>query len=408
MARRTQADSPSQTLRKCPTGITGLDEITGGGLPQGRPTLVCGSAGCGKTLLGMEFLVRGAREYDEPGVFMSFEESEGELITNFSSVGFDLPSLVADGKLAIDHVSVERAEIEETGEYDLEGLFIRLAMAIDGVNAKRVVLDTIEALFSGLKNDGILRAELRRLFKWLKEKGVTAVITAERGNGTFTRHGLEEYVADCVIVMDHRVVEQISTRRLRIVKYRGTTHGADEYPFLIYPSGISLLPITSLGLNHTAPTHRVSTGIDRLDTMFGGKGFYRGSTVLLSGGAGTGKTSIAAHYVDSACSRGERVVYLAFEESPSQIMRNMSSIGIQLEKWVKKDLLRFHATRPSLYGLESHLTGFHRVIEDFRPSNVVIDPISNLVSVGNISDVKAMLMRLIDFLKTNEITCLCT
>jgi len=356
----------------------------------------------------MEFLVRGATEYNEAGVFIAFEETEAELIKNFSSLGFDLPTLIAGKKLAIDHVFVERNDIEETGEYDLEGLFIRLAMAVDGVKAKRVVLDTIESLFAGFTNEGILRAELRRLFKWLKDKGVTAVITAERGGETFTRHGLEEYVADCVVMMDHRVLDHISTRRLRIVKYRGSAHGADEYPFLIYPSGISLLPITSLGLNHTAPTDRISTGIDRLDTMFSGKGYYRGSTVLVSGSAGTGKTSVAAHFVDSACGRSERVVYLAFEESPSQIIRNMKSIGIDLEKWVKNGFLKFHAIRPTLYGLESHLTGIHRVIEDFQPTCVVMDPVSNLVSVGNITEVKGMLMRLIDFLKTNEITCLCT
>jgi len=399
---------PSRTLPKSPTGIKGLDEITGGGLPQGRPTLVCGSAGCGKTVFGMEFLVRGATEYNEPGVFMAFEETEEDLIKNFTSLGFNLPTLVAEKKLAIDHVFIERGEIEETGEYDLEGLFIRLAIAIDEVKAKRVVLDTIEALFSGFTNEGILRAELRRLFRWLKDKGVTAVITAERGGETFTRHGLEEYVADCVIVMDHRVMGQISTRRLRIVKYRGSVHGADEYPFLIYPSGICLLPITSLGLDHTALTDRVSTGIDRLDTMFSGNGYYRGATILVSGGAGCGKTSVAAHCVDSACSRGERAVFLAFEESPSQIIRNMKSIGINLEKWVKNGLLKFHAIRPTAYGLESHLTGIHRVIEDFKPSFLVVDPISNLVTVGDIAEVKAMLVRLIDFVKANEITCVCT
>ena len=399
---------PLDTLPKCPTGIKGLDEVTGGGLPQGRPTLVCGSAGCGKTVLGMEFLVRGATEYDEPGVFISFEETEEDLIKNFKPLGFDLPALIERKKIALDYVFVDRGEIEETGEYDLEGLFIRLALAIDQVGAKRVVLDTIESLFSGLPNEGILRAELRRLFKWLKEKGVTALITAEQGRETLTRHGLEEYIADCVIALDHRVIDQISTRRLRVVKYRGSVHGADEYPFLIHPNGISLLPITSLNLDHTAPTDRVSTGIERLDAMLGGKGYYRGSSILVSGSAGTGKTSVGAHFVDSACRKGHRAVFLAFEESPSQIVRNMRSIGIDLGQWEQKGLLRFQAIRPTRYGLESHLARMHTVIDDFKPAVAVIDPVSNLVSIGSISEVKIMLTRLIDFLKTYEITTLCT
>lgn len=395
-------------LMKSPTGIKGFDEITGGGLPHGRSALICGSAGCGKTVFGMEFLVRGALQYDEPGVFMSFEENEEDLIKNFSSLGFNLPTLIEQKNIAVDHVFIDRSEIEETGEYDLEGLFIRLGMAIDQVGARRVVLDTIESLFSGFTNEGILRSELRRLFRWLKDKGVTAVITAEQGRETFTRHGLEEYVADCVILLDHRIRDQIPTRRLRIVKYRGSAHGADEYPFLIQANGFSLLPITSLVLDHPASTDRVPTGIDRLDTMLGGKGYYRGSSILLSGTAGCGKTSVAAHFIDSACKRGERSFFIAFEESPKQIVRNMKSIGINLEKWVKRGLLKFHPVRPTLCGLEAHLTAIHRAIEDFKPNVLAIDPISNLVAVANIIDVKGMLLRLIDFLKTNEITTLFT
>lgn len=395
-------------LTKSPTGIKGFDEITGGGLPHGRSTLICGSAGCGKTVFGMEFLVRGALQYDEPGVFMSFEENEEDLIKNFSSLGFNLPTLIEQKNIAVDHVFIDRSEIEETGEYDLEGLFIRLGMAIDQVGARRVVLDTIESLFSGFTNEGILRSELLRLFRWLKDKVVTAVVTAEQGRETFTRHGLEEYVADCVILLDHRIREQIPTRRLRIVKYRGSTHGADEYPFLIQANGFSLLPITSLVLDHPASTDRVPTGIDRLDTMLGGKGYYRGSSILLSGTAGCGKTSVAAHFVDSACKRGERSFFIAFEESPKQIIRNMKSIGINLEKWVKRGLLKFHPVRPTLCGLEAHLAAIHRAIEDFKPNVLAIDPISNLVAVANIVDVKGMLLRLIDFLKTNEITTLFT
>jgi circadian clock protein KaiC len=356
----------------------------------------------------MEFLVRGASQYGEPGVFIAFEENEKDLLENFGSLKFSLDSLVTENKIALDHVFVERSEIEETGEYDLEGLFIRLEMAINQVNAKRVVLDTIESLFSGFTDETVLRAELRRLFRWLKDKGVTAIITAERGAETFSRHGLEEYVADCVIVLDHRVEGQLSTRRLRVVKYRGSAHGPDEYPFLIHVDGLSLLPITSLGLNHIASSERVSSGIDRLDMMLSGQGYYRGSTVLVSGAAGTGKSSLAAHFVNAACNRGERALYLAFEESESQIVRNMKSIGFNLDKHVKKNLLMFHSVRPTMFGLESHLTQFHRIIEEFKPDVIVIDPISNLVAIGNTAEVKSMLVRLIDFLKSKQITTLCT
>ncbi|MFA6224462.1 MAG: circadian clock protein KaiC [Desulfomonilaceae bacterium] len=395
-------------LTKCPTGIEGFDEITGGGLPQGRPTLVCGSAGCGKTLLGVEFLVRGALEYDEPGVLMAFEETEEDLKKNFISMGFDLQGLIDRKKLLIDHVRIDRSEIEETGEYDLEGLFIRLASAVDQIGAKRVVLDTIEALFSGFSHEGILRSELRRLFMWLKNKGLTAIVTSERGKDTISKHGLEEYVADCVILMDHRVMGQVSTRRLRIVKYRGSMHGADEYPFLISKGGIWLVPITSSALNHVVSEERISTGIGALNTMLEGKGYYRGSSILVSGTAGTGKTSIASHFADSVCSGGERTLFVAFEESPMQIVRNMKSIGINLDQWLENDLLKFHAIRPSQYGLESHLSTIHQTIDEFKPAAVVIDPISSFLPGGSNFEIKEMLLRLVDFLKSNGITSLFT
>jgi circadian clock protein KaiC len=391
-------------LPKAPTGIQGLDEITGGGLPKGRPTLVCGGAGCGKTLLAMEFLVRGATQFNEPGVFMAFEETAKDLTQNVASLGFDLKELIARKKMVIDYVYIERSEIEETGEYDLEGLFIRLGHAIDSISAKRVVLDTIESLFSGLPDPLILRAELRRLFRWLKAKGVTAIITGERGEGTFTRHGLEEYVSDCVIVLDHRANEQVSSRRLRVVKYRGSTHGTNEYPFLIDENGFSVLPVTSLGLQQAASTRRIPTGITRLDAMLGGRGYYRGSSVLISGTAGTGKSSLAAHFAAAACRRGERALYFAFEESPSQIMRNMRSIGIDLQSWVQKGLLQFQANRPTFAGLEMHLTMMHKAIKAFKPQIVIVDPLNSFIIGGNETEVKAMLMRLVDFLKMNQIT----
>ena len=397
----------SNQLSKSPTGILGFDEITNGGLPQGRPTLVCGSAGSGKTLFAMEFLVRGATEFNEPGVFVSFEETEEELKKNVSSLGFDLEDLVAREKLFMDYVSIEPSDIEETGEYDLDGLFIRLGDAIETVGAKRVVLDTLEALFAGLPNPIILRAEIRRLFRYLKSKGVTAVATAEQGDGSLTRHGLEEYVSDCVVQLDNRVNEQTAIRRLRIVKYRGSRHGTNEYPFLIEQNGISVLPITSMGLDYEAPSEQIPSGLPRLDTMLAG-GFYRGSSILVSGTAGTGKTSIAAHFADETCKRGERCLYFAFEESRKQIMRNMRSIGIELAPWEQKGLLHFHNVRPSAYVLEMHLVMMHKLIKEFKPGVVVIDPISNLLTIGKPPEVKSVLTRLIDFMKMDGITALFT
>ena len=408
MDRAPQAKMKRAELAKTGSGIDGLDQITHGGLPRGRPTLICGSAGCGKTLFGMEFLIRGATEFNEPGVFMAFEETADELAQNVRSLGFDLDKLIAEKKIAVDYVHVDRGEIEETGEFDLEGLFLRLGMAIEEVGAKRVVLDTIENLFGGFSNALILRSELRRLFRWLKDKGVTAIITAERGDGTLTRNGIEEYVSDCVILLDHRVSEQVSTRRLRIVKYRGSTHGTNEYPFLIDERGISVLPLTSVGLDHPASNERIPSGVPALDEMLGGQGYYRGSSILVSGTAGTGKTSLAAHFASATCARGERCLYLAFEESPQQLMRNMRSIGVDLAPCVKKGILRIEASRPSLHGLEMHLVRVHKQVAEFKPSVVIIDPISNLVNAGTQADTEAMLVRLIDFLKTSGITAFFT
>lgn len=400
--------SHSFIFPKTPTGVDGLDEITEGGFPQGRPTLICGGAGCGKTLLSMQFLIKGITEYNEPGVFMSFEEPSDDLTLNVKSLGFDLEQLKKDKKLVVDHVRVERSEIEEAGEYDLDGLFIRLGHAIDSIKATRVVLDTIESLFAGLDNQAILRAELRRLFHWLKTKGVTAVITGERGEATLTRQGLEEYVSDCVIVLDHRVIEQVSTRRLRIVKYRGSTHGTNEYPFLIDEDGISVLPITSLKLDNEVSSDIISTGVPGLNEMFHGGGFYRGSNILVSGTAGTAKTTVACYFANEQCEKNEKTIYFAFEESPHQLVRNMKSIGIDLEKHIKKGILQIHSSRPSLNGLELHLLTLRKLIKEFQPTTIIIDPISNLISVGSEHEVRSMLVRLIDMLKANNITAMFT
>jgi circadian clock protein KaiC len=405
---RLKSTTRASQLPKCPTGIQGLDEITGGGLPRGRPTLVCGGAGCGKTLFAAEFLVRGATRFGEPGVFMAFEETAAELKSNVASLGFDLADLIRRKKLVLDHVYLERSEIHETGEYDLEGLFVRLNHAIDSIGAKRVVLDTLEALFAGLPNEAILRAELRRLFRWLKDKGVTAVITAERGREQLTRHGLEEYVSDCVILLDHRVNDQIATRHLRVVKYRGAMHSTNEFPFLIGNDGFSVLPITSLGLNHKVSNERISTGIPRLDTMLGGRGFFRGSSILLTGTPGTGKTITAACFAEAAARRGERVLFFSFEESPNQMIRNMLSIGLHLEPLVKRDVLRFHSARPTLYGLEMHLATMFKEIASFRPQVVIMDPITSLMVAGTDHETKGMVTRLVDYLKDSQVTSLFT
>lgn len=397
-----------QSLPKTPTGISGLDEITEGGFPANRPTLICGAAGCGKTLMSVEFIVRGAMEYNEPGVFVTFEEKADELAKNVTSLGFDLNKLQKEGLLRIDYVHIDRSEIEETGEYDLDGLFVRLGHAIDSIKAKRVVLDTLENLFSGLDNESILRTELRRLFSWLKEKKVTAVITAEKGEGTLTRQGLEEYVSDCVILLDNRIENKISTRLLRIIKYRGSIHGTNEYPFLIDDEGISVLPVTSLLLNKEVSLQRISTGIPALDEMLGGKGFFRGSSILISGTAGTGKTSLAAHFANDTCKRKERCIYFAFEESPLQIVRNMHSIGISLNEHIESGLLQIQASRPTLHGLELHLVDIHKKVKAFKPRMVILDPITNLITVGSVSEVKSMLIRLIDFLQAEQITVVFT
>jgi len=398
--------SLSAVLPKSPTGIAGFDDITMGGLPTGRPSLVCGAAGCGKTLFATTFLVNGAIRFDEAGVFMSFEERAEDLAANVASLGYDLDALMEAGRLAIDHVLVERSEIEETGEYDLEGLFVRLGFAVDSIGARRVVLDSIESLFSGFTDAAILRAELRRLFAWIKDRGLTAIITVERGEGTLTRHGLEEYISDCVILLDNRVEEQIATRRLRVVKYRGSAHGTNEYPFLIDARGISVLPVTSSGLTCPVSNDIVSTGISGLDAMFRNGGFYRGSSILLSGVAGTGKTTVGSHFVDAACRRGERCMFAVFEEGANEVCRNARSVGLDLQRWVEAGLLSFEAARPSLYGLEMHLARMHRDLERFKPSVVVIDPISAFR--GPAPEVHATLLRMVDLLKSRGITGLFT
>lgn len=404
----TSARSDLPLLQKSLTGIAGFDEITNGGLPMGRPTLLCGGAGCGKTLFSLHFLVRGAVEYGEPGVFLAFEEREHDLIQNVASLGFDLDDLVQRKLIALDHIHVDRIEIEESGEYDLEGLFLRLEAAIRLVGAKRVVIDTLETVFGAFSNVAILRSELRRLFHWLKEREVTTIVTAERGEGALTRQGLEEYVSDCVVLLDHRVKDQISTRRVRVVKYRGTSHETNEYPFLIDETGITVVPITSAALAHVVYDERVTTGIPKLDVMLGGDGYYRGTTVLVSGTAGSGKSSVAAHLAHATCQRDERCLYVSYEESPAQIQRNMASVGLDLERWTKRDLLRFMSLRATSHGLEAHLAVVHKTVKDFAPSVVIVDPIGTLLNAGAEEDAVLMIVRLLDLLKSEGVTTLLT
>ncbi|CAI9408356.1 Circadian clock protein kinase KaiC [Pleomorphomonas sp. T1.2MG-36] len=394
----------TKSLAKSPTGISGFDDLTLGGLPKGRPTLVCGTAGCGKTLFAATFLVHGARELDEPGVFVSFEERPSDIIENVASLGFDLDVLIETEKVVIEHIAVDPSEVAEIGDFDLEGLFLRLELAIDSIGAKRVVLDTIESLFSAFTNQAVLRAEIRRLFDWLKDRGLTTVITGERGDGALTRQGLEEYVSDCVLLLDHRVQNQISTRRLRIVKYRGSSHGTNEYPFLIDQGGFSVLPVSSLGLNHRVFDERVSTGVADLDAMVGGGGFHRGSSILISGVAGSGKSSLAACFVDAACKAGQKALYFSFEESQDQTVRNMRSLGIDLGKHIADDKLRYVAARPTFYSLEMHLALMLREALAFRPDVFVLDPLSAFTETGDRTEVHAMLLRIVDFLKSEGIT----
>lgn len=402
------ATKKKELFSKTPTGINGLDEITQGGFPKGRPSLICGSAGCGKTLFGVQFLVKGITDYNEPGVFMSFEESSADLSENVKSLGFDLEKLKAGNKLRVDHVRIDRSEIEETGEYDLDGIFVRLNYAIDSIGAKRVVLDTIESIFGGLQNMTVLRSEIRRLFAWLKEKGVTAIITGERGDSTLTRQGLEEYVSDCVILLDFRVIDQIATRRLRIVKYRGSTHGTNEYPFLIDTDGISVIPVTSLKLDYHSSKEIISTGLPALDKLLSSGGIYRGSSTLLTGSAGTAKTIVASYFAVSSCKRKERVLFFSFEESPEQLIRNMATIDINLKPYIKSKLLHIHASRPTLQGLEMHLLVLYNLLRNLKPRTVIVDPISSLITIGSGSEVRAMLVRLMDTLKTSQINALFT
>ena len=404
VARTT--DAP-RGLDHCPTGIDGLDRVTNGGLPRGRTTLVAGGAGCGKTLLATEFLVRGV-ERGEPGIFVAFEETADELTANVASLGWDLQQLSQDDLLVVDHVKVEREQIDQTGDYDLTALFIRIGYAIDRIGARRVVLDTLEVLFSALDDTATLRAELRRLFTWLKDKGVTAIVTAERGEGSLTRHGLEEYVSDCVISLDHRVDEQAAVRRLRVVKLRGSAHGTNEYPFVIDSGGFSVVPVTSFDLDHPAATDVVSTGVAGLDEMIGSRGWYRGSTTMISGESGSSKTTFAAHFANAACERGDRCLYLAFEESEAQIVRNMASVGLDLQRWLDAGSLRIIASRPTQTGLESHLTTLYRLVEAYRPQAVVIDPITDFTTLGTSLDVTALLMRIVDYLKVQQITAVFT
>jgi len=407
MASATQTEE-FKKLNKCPTGIAGFEEITGGGLPAGRPTLVCGSAGSGKTLFAVEFLVNGAVRFDEPGVFIAFEENEVELTENVASLKWDLNELAEQKKIYLDHVYIERSEIEETGEFNLEGLFIRIEAAMNAIQARRIAIDSIEALFSGFDNESLLRAEIRRLFRWLKEKGLTAVITGEKGNNAFTRHGLEEYISDCVVFLDHRLIDQVATRRMRIIKYRGTSHGTNEYPFLITEKGFSVFPITTLDLDYPVSTDRVPTGVERLDEMLGGQGYYKGASILISGTAGTGKSSLGACFVGAACKRGERAIYFSFEEAADQILRNMASIGIDLKPALDRGLLEFRSVRSTTYGIETHLMMMLKKIDEFQPSVVAVDPISNLTSVADIREVKEALTRLIDYMKMKGITAIFT
>ena len=390
-------------LHKCLTGIKGFDEVTEGGLPKNRITLISGGAGSGKTLFGIDFLINGALNYKEHGVFMSFEETPDELYKDVASLNLDLKLLVSQKKIALEHVVLERKDVQEK-DFNLEGLLIRLEHAIESVNAKRVVLDSIESLFAGITDNGILRLEIKRLFGWLKEKQVTAIVTGEPGQDSYTHHGMEQYISDCIILLDNRVDEEVSVRRIRVVKYRGSNHGTNEYPFVIDDDGLSVIPITSAGLDQPGTAKRVSTGISSLDKLFKGVGYTKGSTILTSGTAGTGKTSLAAAFAIETCKRGERCLFLSYEESAGQLTQNMKSIGFNFEPLIKKGLLKIVSTRPTFFGLEKHLLDLYKTIEEFKPKSVVIDPLTSLIGEGSPREVRSMITRMIDVLKTQGIT----
>ncbi len=403
-------ETPQSTavqLAKVPTGIEGFDEITFGGLPAGRTTLLTGLSGSGKTVFGMQFLAQGAARYGEPGVLVGFEETEDELITNAASLGFDFANLISAGKLVIDRISVEPDVVVETGRYDLSALHIRIEHAVDSIGARRIVLDGIPALFYGLTDTSAVRIALTRLYAWLKSKGLTALVTAE-SNTELAQHGLGLSLTDCIVVAGERTRENVSTRYLRVAKYRGSAHGTSEYPCLIGSTGYKVIPLTSITVDYEASTERISTGIPRLDTMLGGQGFYRGNSVMVTGGAGTGKSSLAAHLALATCQRGKRCLYFAFEESQEEVMRNMRSIGVDLRPQVAAGLLKFRSSRATMFGLEMHLAMMENEIAAFQPHVVILDPVSNLLSIGSFNEVRAMVSRLVDFLKGRGITSLLT
>lgn len=393
---------------KAPTGVRGFDVITGGGVPRGRATLVTGASGTGKTLFGVEFLVRGAVEHGEPGVLISFEETADDIAANVAGLGFDIPALRAQGLLAVDAFVSDGTQEVTAGPFDLDGLFLRLDAAVASVGARRLVIDTIESLFGRLHDEVALRGELVRLFHWIKARGLTAVITGEQGQGgRLTRFGIEEYVSDCVIVLDTRLHDDVSTRRLRVAKYRGSTHGTNQYPFVITERGFAVLPLTAMGLTYDAPDDRISSGVPALDEMLGG-GILRASTVLVSGSAGTGKTTIAAQAVEAACERGERALFVTFEESPAQLMRNMRSVGIDLQRWIDAGRLRIEAERSTAMGLEEHLVALDRYIEEAQPTVVALDALGSLGRVGTGTAVTATVARQVDAMKSRGITSVLT
>jgi len=398
--------SDYKTIPKTATGIPGLDQILNGGLPKGRVTLVVGNSGTGKTLLGIEFLVNGIRQHDENAILVTFEESASKVTENVSSLGFDLNNLQDDGKLTVMAFKVDLPE-KNRGYFDFSPLLVLLEEAIVCIGAKRVVLDTIELLFGAYSDQTTARIELVKLMRWLEDRGVTAIITGESGNNALTRFGIEEYVSDCVIVLDHRVREEISTRLLRVMKYRGSVHGTNEYPFLIAKNGFIVLPVSSLSLDYAVSRERVSVGVPELDEMLSG-GPYRGSTTLVTGVSGTGKTSVAMSMVNAACARGERSLVLLYEESAFQLERDMGSIGINLKRWTDSGMLKIWASRPLEYGLENHLAIFINMLESFKPAIVAIDGLTAFSRGGFDPDVFIFITRKIGILKARGITTVLT
>ena len=390
------------------TGVKGLDDVLGGGIPQGHAMLLVGKPGTGKSILSMEYLLHGIELHKENGVYISFEESEKQIISNAASFGWKFEEMVKKNKLAISYIDMQPEQMRTVGDYDLSALILRVKGAIKKVNARRVVIDGINNLLSTFDDERIIRSDLLRLIREIKEVNATIFITGERGHDSWSKMGFEEYLADGLMHLDNRTDGNYQTREIQVVKCRGINHYTGKSPFIINSEGMSIRPLITADFDYKVLKSRVSTGIADIDNMLGGKGLYRGSTVYITGPSGAGKTSISSSFANGACSRGERALFLAFEESSDQIIRNMKSIGLSLDKWVNEKLLYFYTARATTNSLEGHLDNIMTMVREVEPTCVVLDPISAFRPIANENETKLMLIRLNDYLRARKITTVFT